>query len=94
MIGFAVGVVAGVLQFWLLSKFVNMVTGGSFNIKGVALGLIQFFLPVIILVGVGFLLREELLFCGIGIAAALLISSTAKFIAHTRKLKGRDNRGI
>lgn len=94
MIGFFVGIVAGAFQFWLLSKFTKAITSGSFSTKNVLFGLVQFFLPLGVLVGIAFLRRQDLLWAGIGIICSLIFGAIAKYFINTRKLRGReDNNG-
>ncbi len=91
MIGLLIGAASGVLQFWLLARFVRAITAGSVNIKNMLLGLAQFFLPVGVLIGVAFIRREELLWAGVGIAGALLIGAVFKYWVLARKTGGRGN---
>jgi hypothetical protein len=91
MLGLAIGVVAGVFQFWLLTKFTAGVTSGSVNISHVLLGLVQFFLPLGVLVGVAFLRQQDLIWTASGIAGALMIGAVLKYVVFTRKTRGRGN---
>ncbi len=91
MIGLFIGIASGVFQFWLLLKFTTGITAGVVNIRHVLLGLVQFFIPIGVLVGVAFFRRQDLLFAGIGIAGALLISAFLKYAVNARKTRGRGN---
>ena len=91
MIGLLIGVAAGVLQFWLLTKFVKGLTTGAVDISYILLGLVQFILPLGILVGVAFIRREDLLWAGTGIAGALIVGAVLKYIVFARKTRGRGN---
>lgn len=88
LIGLGVGIVAGCLQFWLLSKFTKIVSSGSLKLKNVLVGLGQFFLPLIVLYGVALFRRHDLLWTGIGIIAALIAGAVIKYIVTTRNLRG------
>ena len=91
MIGLAIGIVAGGCQFWLLSKFTKLVSMGKLSPKCLALGLLQFFLPMGVLVGTAFIIRQDILWAGIGITASLLIGAVTKYVLNTRKLRGRED---
>lgn len=91
LIGLAIGVVAGGFQFWLLSKFTKLISTGQINKKCIALGILQFFLPMGVLVGVAFILRQDILWAGVGITASLLIGAVTRFVLNTRKTRGRED---
>lgn len=91
MIGLAIGIVAGGVQFWLLSKFTKLISQGQINIKCITIGIFQFFLPMGVLLGMALIIRQELMWAGIGIAASLLIGSVIKFILDSRKTRGRED---
>lgn len=90
MIGLAIGIIAGGLQFWLLSQFTKLVSLGKLSPKCLALGLLQFFLPMGVLIGVAFIIRQDILWAGIGIAATLIISAVTKFVRTSLKVRGRE----
>lgn len=94
MIGLAVGLVAGGIQFWLLSKFTKHISAGQINKKSITLGLLQFFLPMGVLVGTAFIIRQQLLWAGIGITAALLLGAVISFILNKRKARGREDTDV
>ena len=85
MPGCIIGVISGAIQYWMLVKFTKAVAGGTVGAKTVFFAIAQFFLPAIILSGCAFLLRESLLFAGIGMAASLAILAISLFI---RSIKG------
>ena len=91
MIGLAIGVVAGGVQFWLLSKFTKLISTGQISKKSIALGLLQFFLPMGVLIGIAFIIRQDLMWAGIGIVASLLIGAVTSFVINKRKLRGRED---
>ena len=91
VIGLAVGVVAGGVQFWLLSKFTKLISTGQISKKCIAFGLLQFFMPMGVLVGTAFIIRQDLMWAGIGIAASLLIGAVISFVFNKRKLRGRED---
>lgn len=93
VIGLFVGVAAGLFQLWLLTKFISAVTSGSFSVSKAFLGILQFVLPVAVLFGAAFLIRQELIWTGCGLAATLMIGAIVKFILYMRKSRGHDNNG-
>jgi len=38
-----------------------------------------------------FIIRQDILWAGIGITASLLISAVTKYVLNTRKLRGRED---
>ncbi len=90
MIGLAVGLFTGGLQFWLLSRFTKSVTGGAMTHATVLLGLLQLFLPFAVLAGIAFLRRQDLLWTGIGITGALL---GGVLVRAALKALGKKERG-
>lgn|GEM_PF-1908338 len=84
MLGFIIGIIAGAIQYWILVKFTKAVAGGILGLKTVCFAIAQFFLPAIILSGCAFLLRESLLFAGIGMAASLTILAISLFARSTK----------
>ena len=87
MLGFSIGAVSGVVQFLLLSKFTRSATGGKFNNKTVLFAVCQFLLPLGVLVGCAFLLREALIWTGAGIAGSLIVCAVVHFIIARKKDK-------
>lgn len=87
--GFFIGLAAGLVHFYVLSRFTAMVTGGSFTMRTAALGIVQFLIPMAALLLCALLLRGQLLWAGIGMAGTLITSSTVKLILTGRR-KGRD----
>ena len=85
LIGLAVGIVSGGLQFLLLKNFTKRITGGSLTIRAILLGLLQFLLPLAVLVAIAFLRRQDLLLTGIGIIVALIAGAVVKYIVNARK---------
>lgn len=94
MIGLFIGIAAGLFQFWLLSKFTKLITRGSMNPKALLLGLSQFFLPMLILVGVAFIKRQDLFLAAVGITATLIIGAITKHVINTRRLRGREDNNV
>ena len=80
LLGSIIGAASGVLQFWMLSKFTKAVTDGGFDKKAVMFGVIQFFLPLAVLLGCAFLLDGALLWAAAGMAAVLIVASFIKFL--------------
>jgi hypothetical protein len=89
VLGLVVGVVSGLAQLYLLFRFTKAVTAGGIDLKCVALGLAQFFIPFAVLLLSAFLIRRSLLWVGVGIAAALVVGSIILFI----RIKGRGRNG-
>ena len=84
LIGLIIGVVSGVVQFLMLAKFTQSVTGGAFDKKTVFLAVFQFFLPAIVLLGCAWLLRDSLLWAGIGMTASLIACALVRhFLTKT-----------
>lgn len=94
MIGLAVGIVSGGLQFWLLSKFTQQVTKGTLTIQSILLGIAQFFLPLCVLLIIAFFRQQDLLFTGIGMSAALIISAVTNFVVKKRRTGGRGGTDV
>jgi len=85
--GLFIGIITGVIQFFLLMKFVFSVTSGKFNNKTVLFALTQFLFPFTVLIIYGLLFREGLMWVGIGMASALIISAVIKFILFSGNKK-------
>ena len=79
-IALAVGLVTGAIQFFLLFKFVNNVTGDGIGKKTLLFALTQFLFPFAVLIICAFLLPDNLLWVGIGIAAALIVFAVVRFV--------------
>ena len=88
MLGFFIGAVSGAIQFFLLAKFTGFLTRGKISGKTVLFLITQFLLPFIVLLSCAFLgLVDELLFVGIGMAAALIICATVRFFIVSKSDK-------
>jgi len=87
MLGISIGVVAGVIQFFLLMKFTGAVTGGKFSKKTVLFAITQFLLPFAVLLICAFFLEGELLLVGIGIASSLVLCAVVRFIMVSKAKK-------
>jgi len=88
--GLLIGAVTGVIQFFLLTKFVFAVTSGKFGNKTVLFAVTQFLFPFTILILYGFLFRESLMWAGIGMASALIISAVIKFVVFSGNKNSTD----
>jgi len=84
MLGFIIGAVSGVVQFWLLSKFTGSVTKGKFTGKTALFAVTQFLFPFTVLLISAILLTESLLWTGVGMGAALIISAVIRFLIVSR----------
>ena len=80
LIGLILGAASGVVQFWLLALFTRAVTGGGLDRRAVFLGVFQFFLPFAVLVGCAFLLRDALLWAGVGMAVSLSLLALIRYV--------------
>ena len=94
MIGLTVGIIAGGFQFWLLSKFTASITKGIVTIKSILIGLLQFFLPMGVLVGMAFIKQSDLLMTAVGITGSLIICAISKNVVNARKTRGRENNNV
>jgi hypothetical protein len=94
MIGLAVGIAAGALQYWLLSKFTARITRGTVDSRAVLYGLAQFMLPLGVLIVVAFIRRQDLLWTAIGITGILIFGAVGKFVLKAFKAvsRGEDKR--
>ncbi len=91
MIGFAVGIAVGAFQFWLLTRFTKRVTSGGLTPHAVLLGFLQLLLPLIVLLAVAILRRQDLLWAGVGISGALIGGLFTRFILlWLKKRDGED----
>lgn len=84
MLGLVIGAASGAVQFWMLLKFVNAVTGGILNTKAVLLGVFQFFLPLVVLLSCALLFPGSLLPAASGMAGALIICAVTRFLITIR----------
>ena len=90
MIGVIIGAASGALQFWLLYRFTNAVTGGNLNYKTVLFAVSQFLLPLLVLLGCALLRVDSLLFTGVAMAVSLITCAIFRFLIKVlRKQKQR-----
>ena len=82
-----VGLVTGAIQYYLLFKFVNNITGNGVGKKTVLFALTQFLFPFAVLIICAFLLPDNLLWVGIGIAAALIVFAVVRFVRISKEKK-------
>jgi len=87
VIAVIIGIATGVVQFFLLFKFVTSVTGGKSSTKTILFAITQFIFPFAVLVICAFLIGVVLLWVGIGIASALIVSAIVKFVFLSKKNK-------
>ena len=85
LLAFIIGVVSGIAQVWLLSRFTNAVSCGKINIKVVFIAIFQLFLPLIVLVCCALLLSQNLLWMGIGMVSSLIVCACARFFVALRR---------
>jgi len=84
VLGFAIGAVSGVIQFYLLMKFTGSLTKGKFSGKTAIFAVTQFLFPFAVLLLCAFFLDENLMWIGIGMASALIISAVTRFVIVSR----------
>ena len=87
IIGLLIGITTGIIQFYLLFKFVTSVTGGKSGSKTLIFAITQFIFPFAILVLYAFLVGESLMWVGIGIASTLIIAAIIKFVFVAKSAK-------
>jgi len=95
LLSLLIGIVTGVIQFYLLYKFVTSVTGGKQGIKTLIFAITQFIFPFAVLLLCAFLLTDNLMWIGIGAAASLIISAVIKFFLvpdFGKKSKDKSNK--
>lgn len=80
VIGFIIGIIAGFVQFLMLFKFTSSVTGGGFSGKSVIYAVIQFLIPLAVLLLCAFVFRELLLPTAIGITVSLVSGAIIRFL--------------
>ena len=90
IIAVIVGIATGVVQFFLLYKFVTSVTGGKAGSKTVLFAITQFLFPFVILVICAFVLPSGLMWLGIGAAASLVSCAVVKFVFMSKKKDSSD----
>jgi len=87
MLGFFIGLVSGVVQFFMLLKFTTALSGGKFSGKTVIFAITQFLFPFAVLLLCAFFLHDDLMWTGIGMAAALIVSAVIRFIIVSKTNK-------
>ena len=92
MVGFLLGAVAGIVQFWVLTKFAGLISSGDMSAKAVLFGLLQFFIPFIVLVCVAFIWKAFLIWTATGIVAALIVGIVVKYAVLPHINKGREEK--
>jgi len=86
-IAIVIGIITGIVQFYLLQKFTGAVTMGKITNKTVIFAITQFLFPFAVLVACAFTIGDRLLWVGIGIAASLITCAIIKFITVARSNK-------
>ena len=80
-----VGIATGAVQFFLLFKFVTSVTGSKAGTKTLLFAVTQFLFPFTVLVIFAFLLPNNLMWAGIGIAASLITCAIVRFVKVSKQ---------
>ena len=94
IVALVVGLLSGFIQLFLIIKFASMLTGGMMGMKCMLLGILQFVLPAVVLIGYALLWRENLIWVGTGMVAALIVGAIIKLVISKHKLKGSDNKDV
>jgi len=92
IIALLIGIIAGVIQFFLLFKFVVTVTGGKGGVRTLLFGLTQFIFPFAVLIICAFLIGDYLMWVGIGIASALIIGAVIRFVFASKQPAKTDKK--
>jgi len=90
IIAVVIGVATGVVQFFLLYKFITSVTGGKMGTKTLLFAITQFVFPFAILVICAFMFPSSLMWAGIGMASSLITCAVVKFIRVSRQNMSRQ----
>ena len=80
-----IGGATGVVQFYLLYKFVTSVTGGKTGTKTIIFAITQFIFPFVILVICAFLLPASIMWVGIGVAVSLVTCAIIRFVKVSKQ---------
>ena len=91
IIAVVIGLATGIVQFFLLYKFVTSVTGGKMGTKTLIFAITQFLFPFAVLVICAFIFPNSLLWAGIGVAASLITCAVIKFIKVSRQNMSKQN---
>jgi len=83
-IGLIIGVISGIIQFILLSKFTGAITKGKVSNRTLLFALTQFLFPFAVLVVTAFFISDGLMWAGIGMGGALVTCAIAKFFLTPR----------
>jgi len=87
----AAGVILGLVQFLLLSRFVTSVTRGGLKPRAILFGLFVFLFAPVTLLGAAFLFTERLYLVAIGMVSSLIVSAiVAVIVRGGRKSKGSE----
>ena len=85
MLGIIIGAISGAAQFILLLIFTRAVSGGKFDTKSVLLALCQFLLPLVVLLGSAFIVRDDLVWAGVSMASVLTVCAVVHFLVARRR---------
>jgi hypothetical protein len=84
MLGLVIGLCCGVIQFFLLRRFVRSVTSGGK--PAVGLGILQLLLPAALLLGCAFFMPANLIWAATGIVIPVIGGSLIQlFLPGSRK---------
>ncbi|MEL4107100.1 hypothetical protein AAFA46_09715 [Oscillospiraceae bacterium WX1] len=87
MIGLLVGIIAGAIQLYMLMQFSAFISKGIMHGKALMFGALQFFMPMIVLLGVAVFRRQDLIWAAIGMSGILLVGAVVKFVIYMRGRK-------
>ncbi len=87
MVGFFIGLVCGVIELYLLSRLTLMVQNGKTALI-LPMLLVKLFVLAIAFVPVILYFRGDLLWCGVGVSASLVIGAVIMNFVNQRSGKG------
>ena len=79
-IGLIIGAVSGAAQFVMLARFTKAITGEGLDSKAMLIGVCQFMLPLVVLLGSAFLLPDSLMWAAIGMTVTLSALAVTRFL--------------
>ena len=85
LIGLIIGIASGAVQFLMLASFTSAVTGASQNKRTVLFAVIQFAMPLVILVACALFIEGSILWAAIGMTASLMLCAFVRFILSNKK---------
>lgn len=90
MLGFFIGVACGAAELFLLQRLINVMLGGQ-SFRVVLLILLKLAVLVATLAVVTIFMRQDLVWCGVGIAGFLIGGSVVLFMKNAEMKGGNKN---